>query len=535
MIADTVLLSECIFTGCKPSIIQGYVAIKDDKILAIGRENYNKFLDFHTKVIDCGNKTVMPGFHDNHVHFDWGILQQHGVNLWKSNSEDEAAKMVAEYAKTTKQEIIYGFDWFHMNWDVKNMPTRKSLDLYVRDRPVVLFRFECHGMWLNSKAIEYFNIKANDDVPNGGEIYVDEDYIPTGYLHESATFSLYDKGLIPKKNEKQYYKELLQVFASYGITALSNIQLADTINYDILKEMEESDELNIRFGFSIPLDYSIEYVKKYKNFTSDNLYFLGFKTFMDGTILGFTADLLKPYTNNKYTTNINPVDYNMIRKLFLEADKNGFRVRFHAIGDRAIRQTLDFCEEAIHRNAKRDSRHSIAHIELLDPNDLHRFNELDVLADIHPHHITLDADQYENLTYPTFVGERERQCFAFKSILDAKAKYAIGSDYPVTMPNPFIGIYRAITRRFDDHQPVNGWIPEEKLNLYDTLLGYTKGSAYHNFMEDKIGTLEVGKYADIVVTEKNLFECDALEIKNMKVEMTIFNGKIVYQHGSSSA
>ena len=534
--ADLILCGNHIFTAKDEGTLEGFVAIKGKQIIAVqSMAHMEEFVSQNTKVIECKDQLIMPGFHDSHTHLLMAMIFDNAVNLYHAKSENEAAEMVAKHAVEQQKDdsLIVGFDWNSSLWS-NQYPTKDSLDRLIPDRPVLLTKLEGHGAWLNSKALELFNITKDSDIIEGGAIQKDATGEPTGYIDEKAVLILYDTAssiLFPTvETAERKLKKAFEGLSENGITAISDLFWSYDSVVLALENLEKSGELDVRFNFALfPTPENEKDIPSYwEKYQSDQLRFLGVKYLYDGVVLGYTADLLEPYADCPETTNILPIDYTAFKNEILKVDRTGYRVRIHCIGDKAVRDALDIFEECQKINGKRDSRHSIAHIEVLNPKDAARFRELGVIADVHPAHITLASEKYEDNAYASRLGDREKFCFNYKSLFDEGAKIAMGSDVPIVVPNPMLGIYRAVTRRFDDGLPVDGWIPEQKIPVDEVLRFYTMGSAYHDFIDQKTGTLEEGKLADIAVIDRNLLEISSEQIRDAKVVMTICDGKIVF-------
>ncbi len=534
--ADLILRGKNIFTGCNDALIDGFVAIKDNKIIAVNSaDEMEAYVSSETKVFNCADQLIMPGFHDSHTHLLMSMIFDDAVNLYYAVSEEEAVQLVVQHIKERPDDdsLVVGYDWNSSIWP-NQYPSKESLDRLIPDRPVLLAKLEGHGAWLNSKALELFNITRDTADMEGGEIQKDETGEPTGYIDEKAVLKLYEIAsmfLFPTTQiAQEKLKRSFQGLASLGVTAISDLYWSYSPVIEALESLESSGEMDIRFNFAIfPTPENQEEIPKFIKNQSDMLKFQGVKFLYDGTVLGYTADLLEPYSDYPETTNLLPMDYNTFEQEVLAWDAKGYRVRIHCIGDKAVRDALNIYEACQKINGKRDSRHSIAHVEVLHPDDVKRFAALGVIADVHPAHVPLASEKYEDNGYLVKLGERQKYCFNYKSLLDQGASMAMGSDVPIVPPNPMLGVYRAMTRRFDDGLPVDGWLPEQRLPINQILQIYTLGSAYHDFMDEKTGTLEEGKLADITVIDRNLIEIPAEEIRDAEVIMTICDGKIVYQ------
>jgi predicted amidohydrolase YtcJ len=301
--------------------------------------------------------------------------------------------------------------------------------------------------------------------------------------------------------------------------------------YDVFKGFEDSGELTARIHLWPALDGDLEHAKQLRaRYQSDMLRVSGLKQFIDGVITARTAYLLEPYADQADTRTETSYPPETIKKWVVEADKEGFSIRFHAIGDGAIRLAFDAYEKAQKSNGKRDSRHSIEHVEVIHPDDIHRFKELGVTASMQPDHFAMS----ERGVYTDRIGaEREKNVFSIHTLQKAGAKLAFGTDFPIDVLNPLLQIYRAVTRIDSSGKTV--WHPHERITLAEALKAYTAGSAYGTCREQELGTLEVGKLADIVVLERNLFEVPLEDIPEVKVQVTIVDGNVVYDHTNSLA
>ncbi|WP_240627383.1 amidohydrolase [Thermoflavimicrobium daqui] len=334
----------------------------------------------------------------------------------------------------------------------------------------------------------------------------------------------------PNTQKHGIFANFLRYAASLGVTAVHDLHALKSIEaLDIFKEFEDKGELTTRIHLWPALNGNLESAKQLRDkYQSDKPRVSGLKQFIDGVITARTAYLLEPYADQPETRGETTFPSEMIKKWVVDADREGFSIRFHAIGDGAIRLALDAYEEAQKTNGKRDSRHSIEHVEVIHPDDIHRFKELGVTASIQPDHLAMS----ERGVYTERIGnEREKYVFAIHTLKKSGAKLAFGTDFPIDIFNPLLQIYRAVTRIDSSGKTV--WHPHERITLAEVLKAYTLGSAYGTFREHELGTLEVGKLADIVVLERNLFEIPVEEISDTKVQLTIVDGKVVYDQTKS--
>lgn len=536
--ADMVIQGNRIFTG--EELVEGAIVIKDGIILDVCRKDgFDPYIDSHTKVYDFQDQTIMPGFHDFHIHLTLGCLFEDYVNLSSARSAEETARMVKNFADSRPEdEWILGFSWYHIFWDKKEMPDRTILDEAVPDRPVFLLNAECHGAWLNSKALEVTGINETTEDPPFGMILKDENGKPTGILLETAMKLAVEQAFqMPEKKAIDLMERFLSKANRLGITSVSDMlplpgfEVGDLSLY---RKFEEEEKLTVRTFFLNPLNGDLSRARELQEeYQSDVLRFSGLKQFLDGVAATYTALMVEPYSDNPTVKGEPFLPPDLLEEWITEADREGFRVRLHACGDGAVRLGLDLYEKAEELNGKRDSRHAIEHIEVIHPDDIHRFAQLGVVASMQPEHMAI-TEKFDDNVYLTRMGkERDPYTWPIKSLAESGAAMAFGSDYPVVELNPMLEIYRAVTRRFNDGKPEGGWNAKEKVSLEEALKYYTSGPAFANFMEDKLGTLEKGKLADVVVMDRDLFAVDPEELLEVKVKMTVMNGNVVYQDGKN--
>ncbi|PEC50900.1 amidohydrolase [Bacillus sp. AFS077874] len=531
MKADIVLSSEAVFTGLEDKPRPLAVAILENRIISVAPiEEMNTLIGEHTIIQHFGNQLIMPGFHDSHVHAMMGSLSLESVNLFSARSELEAVKIVKEFSKSIPEnDWIIGFMWDSSYWENKKFPTRFSLDEVFPNRPVVLFHAEGHYTWVNSKALNIANINKQTKNPPNGIIERSSNGEPTGILIEEASSLItkyaYD---FTKDKKRELFRGFLKEASRNGVTSVNNLYGTETLSllddFEIFKEFELKDELPVRMHLYPVLNGDIkEALHLRERYQSDKLRVSGLKQFIDGVVTSRTAFMLEPYSDSPETFGLPAHSIEDLKNWVVDADYHGFNIRFHAIGDAAIRLALDSYENAQNINGKRDSRHSIEHIEVIHPDDISRFATLGVIASMQPDHFALS----ERETYTERIGpKREKYVFAINSIKKTGAQLSFGTDFPIDSFNPLLQIYRAITRIDSSGKAV--WIPEECITLSDALKAYTYGSAFGTSREQELGTILEGKLADIVVLDRNLFQMQKEEILEASVQMTISDGKIVY-------
>lgn len=537
MNADIVIMSNAIFDSISENPFDGFIAIKENKIVGVGnRKNAESFVGTKTRVYDYKDKLVMTGFHDSHTHLLMAGMFKTYVNLVDARSEEEAVLMVKKDAdkKADKDGWIVGFSWYHVFWDNRTLPTKESLDKYFPDRPVFLVNAEAHGAWVNSKALEISGITKDTPNPFGGEILRDDNGEATGFLYESALGLVGKYALVfTTEQEKDLINAYMKAAAEYGITSVNDVQPyfhGNMGNLDVYSDMDKNNQLTVRIHAAPDLLGDLDEAEICREkYGSEKLRVELLKQFLDGVSTTHTALVLEEYTDDPGSFGISLNDTEAIKNAIPEAHRRGFSVKLHTCGDKSARMGLDYFENAIKKYGKNQCRHTLEHIEMIKEEDIPRFGELGIVPSVQPEHIALTQIFAEN-PYPITLGkERADKTWPLKSLYDSAGVLAIGSDCPVVDNNPFLEIYRAVTRLHNDGKPEGGWNPTQKLSLYEVLRSYTYGSAYGVNRENELGSLEVGKFADIVVIDRNLFKVDPSEIMESKVIMTIMDGKVVFE------
>jgi len=392
-------------------------------------------------------------------------------------------------------------------------------------------------MWVNSVTLERARITKDTPDPDGGRIERDpETGQPSGTLRETA-FKLIE-GVIPDHSMEELKNALLayQEMANRAGITMSHDAMLEFKSIAAYKELAQANQLSMRFRGSITMeadqdiDSQIKLVLSEKDLNAHPFFQIhSAKIFVDGVIEGGTAYLLDPYAHKPDFRGEPIWDPELLNKTSAALDKEKIQIHLHVIGDAAARITLDALEYARDKNGARDSRHSVTHLHLVDPPDIHRFKELGVVGIPQPFWFKVD-DYYYELALPYLGKERADRQYPMQSFIDAGVIMASASDFPVTIPfDPLIAIQTGMTRS-STKDPKQGVLwPEEKTSLEDMIVSFTYNGAYANFLEDELGSLEVGKKADLIVLEKNLFEIPAEEIAKTKVMQTMVAGNVVYQ------
>jgi predicted amidohydrolase YtcJ len=537
MFADKILLSDAVFTGNSSKPFPGAVVIQGEKIVTVcKKEEIEQYIGENTQVYSYGDNLIMPGFCEAHGHLNMGALYRSRYflsDILNSHSEEECAQMVKAFAEAHPDyERIIGQGWYPVNWNDAPLPTKYSLDAVVPDRPVYLAAADVHTCWMNSKALAESKVDKDDPVLGkfvgrllNGEL--------SGIISEGAWFRwACNKVLMPDPTiDEEVDEDLVKELSTVGITTFCDCSgIITGTNYDALERMEKKGNLTVRVNLnpSIEEDEEQKNIKREKErYHSGMLMVTGAKGIMDGVTTTYTGYLLEPYSDHPETKGfpVNPPEY--YEKCIIAANRHGFGVRVHCIGDAAVRLALDCFEKSNKVNDNQKVRNSIEHIESIHPDDIPRFGKLGVVASMQPRHLPLDANE----KIGRIGKERSRYEWPNRSILNTGGVLAFGTDYPVVDFNPFESIYYAVTRNGYDHKPtgVNPW---EKVTLAEALRAYTFGGAYVSNRDKELGTLEAGKLADVIVLDRNLFKTDTENISDCKVILTVCDGNVVFEQGA---
>lgn len=524
-----------IYTVKSPELIDGYLITENNKILFVGAEEEGeKWIETDTEIFDFQEKFIMPGFHDFHVHLLAGAMAEYGGILRYAQSEEEAAEMLWNHNKDRlESEWIFGGAWDHFRWPGCKLPSKKSLDKYFPDTKVFAVNKECHGAWLNSKALEYFNITKDTPDPKDGYFGREENQEPNGYLHEAAQFQLLTQIFDACSDEEitEYTKAYAKAANSLGITSVGDVAVTNSIRESAYRLLDDKGELNIRIHFAKPLMQDLESLLKLKEtYTGERVRFIGTKDFIDGTPMGHSGYMLEDYTDMPGFRSSPMIEPEALIQRVSLMSKNDIKVRLHACGDAGARLCLDAFEIAREKYGEKDLRHCIEHLESTTPEDIERFGKLNVIASVQPEH--MPKYDFYNHPFHTMIGEeRMKYSWPFESLRRKGATLAYGTDFPVADMSPFRGIYRSVTRLTNDGEPEGGFNPWERVSVHESLKAYTYGAAYAAGRDGELGTLEPGKLADVVILDENLLDCaeDREVMFHIKPVMTIMDGRIVYQ------
>lgn len=525
----TAFINGKIYTVNEKQPLAQSVIVEGNKILFVGSDiEAKQFIDSNTKVIDLYGKLMLPGFIDNHVHFISGGFYLLGIDLRPANSTTEFRTILREYVSKYPSKWITGGYWDHEKWEVKELPTKEMIDDIAPNTPVFVERLDGHMGLANSYAMKLAGITKDTESPDGGLIVKDpKTGEPTGVLKDNAMNFIYN--IIPSATSQENYDAALAALEEakrLGITSVQDITFEDALT--TFKKLKEEGKLTCRIFTRWPISDYKNLVDKNINigYGDDFIRMGSLKAFADGSLGSSTAWFFERYNQDTTTTGL-PMDIitdGSMEKWGLDADKNHLQLSVHAIGDKANSYMLDLYEKIIKQNPEWDRRFRLEHAQHVRFEDIKRFAELGVIASVQPYHCIDDGVWAEKRIGP----ERIKYTYPFKSFLDSGVKMCFGTDWYVAPLNPLLGIYAAVTRRTLDDKNPDGWIPEQKISVEDAIKCYTVNSAYASFEENIKGTIETGKLADLIILSDDILTIDPNKIKDAKVEMTMFDGKVIY-------
>ncbi|MEI6739538.1 MAG: amidohydrolase [Gemmatimonadaceae bacterium] len=509
------------------------VAVRGDTIVAVGSDSaVASLIGPNTRVIDGAVGMITPGFIDSHVHFLGGGFGLAAVQLRDAATKAAFIQRIAAYAKTQPPGtwIVRG-DWDHTLWG-GDLPTRAWIDSVTPNHPVMVNRLDGHMVLANSAAMQAAGITDQVRDVAGGTIVRDAAGRPTGVFKDNAT-SLLESAVTPPTPAQwqQAIDTAMAYVAARGVTTVHHVGPAGVGSaWDelaALRRARAAGPLRTRFRVAVPLSQWAmlrDTIRVYG--PGDDWIRLGMlKGFVDGSLGSHTAAMLQPFTDAPTDSGFYVTSPDSLYVWTKAADAAGLQVAVHAIGDKAIRTQLDIFARVAKEHGPRDRRFRIEHAQHLDPADITRFAAEGVIPSMQPYHAADDGRCADRVIGTT----RAKGAYAWRSLLDAKAPMAFGSDWFVAPPTPLEGIKAAVTRQTLDGKAPTGWVPEQAITVEEALRAYTRGSAFAGFQETTLGTIAVGKLADLVMLDRDLTAIPPQTIDQTVVRMTVVGGRVVYE------
>lgn len=469
---------------------------------------------------------MIPGFIDAHTHFISGGFQLSSVDLRDAATPEEFARRIAAYAAGLPAGTwITGGDWDHELWGGA-LPESEWVDAQTSDHPVFVSRLDGHMALANALALEAGGVTAETADPPGGVIVRNEDGSPAGVLKDGAMGLL--SRAIPARTEAELDRALQAAARhalSLGVTQIHD--MGSWTNLETYRRARAAGTLPLRVYSVVPLASweRLEAFVAAHGRGDTRLWWGGLKAFVDGSLGSTTAWFYDPYDDEPETSGLMTTDTAQLRGWVRSADAAGLHVIVHAIGDRANDWLLDAFRDAAAENGPRDRRFRIEHAQHLSREAIGRFSEQSVIASMQPYHAADDG----RWAVRRIGAERIRTTYAFRSLIDAGATLAFGSDWTVAPLDPVLGIDAAVTRRTIDGANPQGWVPEERITLEETLRAYTTNAARAGFIDHEVGVVANGMLADLVVLSDDIFGLDPHALAEVRVDLTLVGGEVAFE------
>lgn len=502
------------------------IVLRGDEILYVGDDaTARTFQEADSQVIDLQKQLTLPAFTDAHVHFTGFAQTLDNVNLAGCVSLEQALERVRERAaRTPPNVLIWGGGWNNAEWTDPAFPNKQALDSVSPKNPVILTRKDGHSMWLNSLALASANITRDTAAPEGGVIDHDSADEPSGILRENAMTLLGGGvGAFGAEIGEGTLLRAIQRAHATGLTTVHSIEGANALR--AFQALRAKDKLTLRVIHTIPAD-KVELAAKIgimRGFGDEWLRLQAIKIFADGSLGSHTAEMREPFLDTPRNRGVATTDSDTMLKYARQACDAGIDVWIHAIGDYAITRVLDVFA-TLRMQGYREPIFRVEHVQHLHPSDVTRFRELNVIASMQPLHQPSDMPVADAILGP----ERSAWTYAAKSLQEAGATLAFGSDCPVEKIDPLLGIHAAVTRQNAESKPEGGWYPAQRISVMDAVRAYTQGAAVSAGDERRAGSLTVGMRADVIVLNQDIFEIPPKEILNTNVVYTISGGHIVW-------
>jgi len=522
--ADIVIEGGPVWTGLSTGRGQpGAVAIAAGKILAVGDSaQIARYVGSKTDVLRANGGLIMPGFADGHTHFVSGGFQLASVDLRDAATPQEFVRRLKEYAAHLKPgEWILGGDWDHTLWRGAPLPRHEWIDSVTPNNPVFVDRLDGHMALANAAAMRAAKITSATPAPFGGEI------TSGGVFKDNAEALI--RTAIPDPSPEQQDSALARALAhaaSLGLTATANMS-ASWANLAAYKRMERAGRMTLRVFLYLPIeDWRTVADTVARNGAGDDWVRIGgLKGYMDGSAGSRTAYFFEPFSDSAGYYGLMRQPESDMRSWVGAADSAGLQIAVHAIGDRANAIILAIYDSVARAHGRRDRRFRVEHAQHLRPQEIPLFGARRVVPSMQPYHAIDDGRWVEQRIGP----QRIKTTYAFRTLLDTEAPLAFGSDWTVALLDPMLGVYAAVTRRTLDGKNPGGWVPEQKISVGEALRAYTSGNAWATFNEQNWGTLAPGRFADVVVLDRDPFAVPAESLGTIKPRFTIVGGKVVYR------
>ena len=532
--ADWLIVNGNVFTADPQQEVARAVAVRGNRIVWVGSDaDAAAWRGAGTQVIDAGGKTVMPGIIDSHFHLLTGSIEAADMQLDGAYTLDEVAQTLRAWAADHPNDPwIVGYQLRYTAISPERALDRHWLDGVVAERPVLIYAYDLHTAWANTRALQMGGLLHGADVPAGSALVMAADGTATGELREPGAY-IAVRDQIPKPDLARKRALLLKGLAAaarHGITSVHNMD-GDQEQIELYAALEDVGEMTLRVyvPYSVkpetPLEKLQEAAEWQRQFQGSFVRAGAIKLFVDGVLESYTGLMVDEYADKPGEWGDALYSAEHFNQIAVEADRLGLQIFAHCCGDGAVRRGLDGYAVAQRVNGRRDSRHRVEHVEAIHPDDIPRFAQLGVIGAMQPYHAPLtlaDNDVWTVRAGP----QRWPTSFAWQTLREAGMRHAFGSDWPVVSMNPMLGVFAARNR-----QPWKPGDPVQVQTLHDTLVGYTRDGAYAEFQEQQKGMLRAGMLADMVVLDADLFATPDEKLKDVKPVLTMSDGRVVWRGG----
>jgi len=551
--AEIVIINGKLITFDEKNTVAEAIAVKRNKILAVGKtDQILNLANQETRIIDALGRTVLPGFIESHMHLFSGSVDMENLNLFGITDASKLKEVVFAFTDDhNSDDLLFAVQADYKIFHQTGATSRHDLDKIIANRPFAMISSDYHTVWANTKALQLAGILEGGRVAKGSEIVMAEDGMAQGELREFDAYKPIvsmkktqgresigflsngepSSGITPEQKEidKSVLKRGLAHCARAGITSIHNMD-GNFYQLELLEELNQSNDLLCRVQVPFYIDNEAQVgdlqraVEMRDKYNSEMVYSGRVKFFMDGVIESGTAFLCESYSNDPENFGSAIFSDQQFNQLAIEADKLGLQMSVHAIGDAAVKRTLDGYQAAREVNGVRDSRHRIEHIEIIDPIDIQRLANLGVVASMQPLHAAGGGKFPSELIIESLGTERMKNSYPTQTLRQAGVTMIFSSDWPVVQVEPIDSIKSAVTRK-----RVLDNLPDQRQSLLDTLASYTRDGAYTEFSEDKKGMLRAGMLADIVIMSEDLEMLDSAHLDEAVPVMTICDGRVTYE------
>ena len=525
--ADIVLTGANGYTSSEDGVRQFSTLVIDDegKVVAVGDDELVNEVPAGNR-IDVGGRTVLPGLTDAHAHVYGLGFALSNLDLTGVESVASAQARIGAFAKQNpNSRWIQGRGWNQVLWPIKEFPTARDIDAIISNRPVWLRRVDGHAAWANSAAMRLAGIDNDTPDPVGGKIIRDKNGQATGVFIDNAMQLIGQHVPEPDKNDyRRAIGAAMDQLLAEGITSVHDTGIG-VANAEVYLSMAHNNELKLRlYAMTAGAGDVLDAIgKPLRGEGNDHLDIAAVKLYADGALGSRGAALLAPYSDDVENRGLVFWTQQELNAMVTKANEMGFQVGIHAIGDLGNRMALNAFEQA-QGGKPSPLRNRVEHAQIISLDDIPRFAELGVIASMQPTHATSDKNMAEDRIGP----RRILGGYAWRRLLDAGAVIANGSDFPVELSNPFHGLYAAVTRQDRDGEPAGGWFPTQAMTRAEALHSFTLAAAYAAHQEDRLGSLEPGKWADFIIIDRDYFEVAAEEIDDIEVLQTWVGGRKVF-------